>query len=403
MKVINFFFRSVCCFIFLLACGCSLFKDEPTLISAVQWPEANTLFRQDPHWRGSDDAYSVKLGEDRLLWLFGDTLISDKSKIIPRSPGHIKTVRNTVGIQTGMNPAVGTIKYYWNDNNNSSNPKSFFRSPYIAKDNWLWPGDCTLLPDDETLIIFFMNLKSTPEFFDIDGYQVAIINNSYDPPDKWDIQWIKNVSEYDKLKILLGSGGVLVEGDYLYAYGFSNNKNIKGITLARWDLMLFEKIKPDLSNPQWWTGTTGWIKENELNELNPIMLWDNQQTEFTVTKMGKKLYVMFQAYPQNGFFGNANMVYRVSRSLTGPWSEQFVLYEKLCRDNPCPKDIVVYAGKYHPELTGVDFVFTYAANVMNSKALWNWQSIYYPRFLKMNSKTFLEQLRVRVSRLGNRE
>ena len=397
-------------FNFVIGVSCALFlavftaaKAETGVNNAsgaVQWPKTDALFKQDSHWRGSDDAYSIKLGKDRVLWLFGDTLVSSKDKIVPRSSDHIKMPRNTVGIQTGLNPTTAKIKYYWNDNNDSINPKSFFRSPYIAKDNWLWPGDCALLPDGKTLAIFFMNIMPTETglHFDIAGYQVAIINNSYESPDKWNIKWVKNVSEYSELKILLGSGGVVVDGDYLYAYGFSSNKNIKGITLARWPLTLFAQNNPNLSNPQWWTGSaTGWLEENLLEGTNPTMLWDKQQTEFTVTKMEDGFYVMFEAYPENGFIGNANMVYRVSKTLTGPWSEQVVLYKKLCRDNPCPEDIMVYAGKYHPELTGADFVFTFATNTQSLETLWNWPNIYYPRFLKMDSESFIEQLKQQLN------
>ena len=45
-------------------------------IDAEPWPEADELFRSDPHWLGSDDAYSIDLGDGRVLWLFGDTFIT---------------------------------------------------------------------------------------------------------------------------------------------------------------------------------------------------------------------------------------------------------------------------------------------------------------------------------------
>ena len=400
MKILSFVF-GLSCVLFLFACTVPN-KPKSTMNNAsgvVQWLAADALFKQSPYWRGSDDAYSIKLGKDRVLWLFGDTLISNKSKIVSRSPEHIKMLRNTVGIQLGLNPISATMKYYWNENNDISNPKPFFKSPYIAKENWLWPGDCALLPDGKTLVIFFMDMMPTNTgfHFDVAGYQVAVIKNSNNSPDKWDVKWVKNVSEYCNLKILLGSGGVLVDDDYLYAYGFSNNEKIKGITLARWSLELFEQSGANLSNPQWWVGSNiQWKEEKQLGSMLPAMLWDKQQVEFTVTKVDLGLYVMFQAYPQNGFIGNANMVYRVSRALTGPWSNQIVLYEKLYRDIPCPEDIMIYAGKYHPELTGAGFVFTYATNTTNPNTLWNWSNIYYPRFLKIDSKSFIEKLKQKL-------
>ena len=51
-------------------------KSDPGI---EQWSEANEIFRMDPHWKGSDGAYSIKIGTNRVLWLFGDTLISSQN------------------------------------------------------------------------------------------------------------------------------------------------------------------------------------------------------------------------------------------------------------------------------------------------------------------------------------
>lgn len=368
--------------------------------NATQYLQANKLFQQDHKWRGSDDAYSVKLGNKRVLWLFGDTLVSKSNKILPRTHENITMLRNTIGIQTGLNPETAKIRYFYVSKNNNSATNAFFFSPNIDKKNWLWPGDCILLDDDKTLVVFFMNIKPTDTGlnFDIAGHEIAIINNSYEEPSRWNIRWVKNLNNYSKFKILLGSGGVIKENNYLYAYGFSNNKMIKGTTLARWPLKQFQQENPDLSTPEWWTHKHTWVPDNKLRKAKPKVLWNKQQTEFTVTKLEKELYVMFQAYPQNGYIGNANLVARVSKSLTGPWSKMFVIYQKLYRKKSCPKDIMVYAGKYHPELTGASYVFTYATNTQTMETLWDHQTIYYPSFLKITDTSFLSKLRNRLAK-----
>jgi len=60
--------------------------------------------------------------------------------------------------------------------------------------------------------------KSSPWGFAIAGWQSAKITNIDKTPDKWNIEWLK-VSDYSKYEIMLGSGGVIIDDGYLYAYG----------------------------------------------------------------------------------------------------------------------------------------------------------------------------------------
>ncbi|HJO92622.1 MAG TPA: DUF4185 domain-containing protein [Victivallales bacterium] len=369
--------------------------------SSAQWTVANNLFKHSPHWRGSDDAYSIPLGNNRVLWLFGDTLVSNSDKFIPRSPDHIKMPRNSVGIMTGLNPAKASIKYYWGNNNSISKPESFFKSNLTGKDNWLWPGDGVLLPDHKTLIIFFMDIKPADNDweFDIAGWQTAKITNIKQTPDKWKIDWLRT-AKYKPFEILLGSGGVIVDQNYLYAFGGNNAKIGNNMYLARWPLHVFMYKRPFLSNPQWWTDR-GWVENNLMKSRNlkPKKLWNEGQNEFTVTKLTDGKYVMFQtAYnTKNKQPGNSNLVYRTAKALTGPWSKQHILYKNLFRQKEIPADLNIYAGKYHPDLTDDqgDMIFTFASNTRSLKTLWQWQNVYYPSFLKIKKELFESQLNVK--------
>jgi hypothetical protein len=390
MKKINLMLGIAC---LLILNSYSLFAVN-TKVATEQWTKANSLFRHNPHWRGSDDAYSIPLGNNRVLWLFGDTLISNSDKFIARSPDHIKMSRNSVGIMTGLNPSKATIKYYWGNHNSLKNPTSFFKSPLVDKNNWLWPGNGVLLPDNKTLIIFFMDIKPADNAwkFDIAGWQVAKITNIKQPPDKWKIEWLRT-AKYKPFEILLGSGGVIIDKTYLYAYGGSNGKIGNNMYLARWPLYTFMYKKPALSNPQWWTDR-GWVENSLMKErkLKPKKIWSDGQNEFTVSKLTDGQYVMFQtAYnTKNKKPGNSNLVYRTSKALTGPWSKQHILYKNLYQVEHMPKDLNIYAGKYHPELIDGqgNMIFTFASNTQSLKTLWQWQDIYYPSFIKIKKETF---------------
>ena len=80
MKLRGFLLCGMCT---LLICSCSSLNPKNEIkknSKAEQWIQADKLFKRSVHWRGSDDAYSIKLGDNRVLWLFGDTLISSKIK-----------------------------------------------------------------------------------------------------------------------------------------------------------------------------------------------------------------------------------------------------------------------------------------------------------------------------------
>ena len=383
----------------LSACG-SLTETKSNNVNdagASQWPQANLLFHKNPHWRGSDDAYSILLGNDRILWLFGDTLISSKDKVAPRNESYVKMPRNSIGIMNGLDPVTASIDYYWGNDNSAEEPESFFINPEVDKTNWFWPGNGVVLPDGKTLILFFMNIKTdktSPWGFAIAGWQAARITNISNSPDKWNIKWLK-VSDYSRYEIMLGSGGVIIDNGYLYAYGGGNAKISNNIFLGRWSLSLLNEKVPDLSNPEWWTGKdNGWLIEDALVKkgLKPAMVWNKGQNEFTVNKLSSGNYVMVQtAYSTpTGKPGNSNLVCRVSKALIGPWSELKIIYKNLYRVKPAPDDLNIYAGKYHPELKGSEVIFTFASNTQSLKTLWNWQNIYWPSFLKMDRKSFLD-------------
>ncbi|MEA2698994.1 MAG: hypothetical protein QOI66_3265, partial [Myxococcales bacterium] len=58
-------------------CGSGSMTPTPVIgVTAAAWPDADALFRRDPRWLGGDAAFSVALGGDRILWLFGDSFIA---------------------------------------------------------------------------------------------------------------------------------------------------------------------------------------------------------------------------------------------------------------------------------------------------------------------------------------
>lgn len=173
----------------LCACRVALPPDSPAerphsdLIQAQPWPEADALFRSDPHWLGSDDAYSIDLGGGQVLWLFGDSFISRT----PLRTRRLATmVRNSVGLQTGYDPSSATMAFYWRTQ--GSKPASFFPE---EGDIWFWPGHGIVVGD--RLLIFLMAIRSSSEGlgFETVGWRAVVVSGFDGAPSTWHLEWLE--------------------------------------------------------------------------------------------------------------------------------------------------------------------------------------------------------------------
>src|SRR3954468_10697696 len=88
------------------SCGA---EGMPPSTGGTSWPEADRLFHQDPRWLGADAAYSIDLGAERSLWLFGDTFVAT-SAAVQRTESAMP--RNTIAIEEGRNPATAAMRFF---------------------------------------------------------------------------------------------------------------------------------------------------------------------------------------------------------------------------------------------------------------------------------------------------
>ncbi|HEY3997891.1 MAG TPA: DUF4185 domain-containing protein [Candidatus Xenobia bacterium] len=315
------------------------------------WPAADALFHQDARWRGADDAYSVDLGGDRTLWLFGDTFVD----LAGVSRAHGVMVHNTVGLQVGRNPATARMQFCWR-----SGPDAFFPS---AGETYYWPGDGVRV--GHSLLVFLMAVHAVPGGmgFEVTGWRAVRVGDVSGDPSSWTVEPV--ASPQNPWHVVVGSASVLVRGDWVYAYG-THEPGVHDVYLCRWPV---ERLAAgDLQGAEWWTGA-GWSREG-----TPAPVLHDGQTELTVhwdRHLGHFLEV------QTVGFGDASVAVRASRALVGPWSEPQPVFEPSVG-----AEVFVYAGKAHPELSGAPLVLTYANNVMSLDRVVHDESLYYPHFLR---------------------
>ena len=340
--------------------GCQSEPLKAAKLTAAPWPEADALFHQDPNWLGSDCAYSIVLGNDRVLWLFGDSFIATSDK---RVRSESRMVRNSIAIQTGYDPTTADIDFFWRKDNGS--PSSFFSED---GELWLWPGHGIRLEDK--LLIFMMVMSADGDWFKSAGWRAVMITNPDDEPASWKLNWLESPS--NEFNVVTGSGGVVKLDNEVFAFG-SEEPGEHDIFLAKWPIS--QITEGDLSNPSWHT-RNGWVMQNDL-ESTPDPVFHNGQTEFTVHyEPALNKYVEIQTVG----FGKSDIVFRTADSLIGSWSKVESFYRPQEYDW---EDIMIYSAKAHPELSGADFVVTYCTNSFKFNTLVHDDRLYYPRFLKV--------------------
>lgn len=334
----------------------------------MPWPEADTLFHQDSRWLGADGAYSVDLGRGRVLWLFADSFVAT-------TPAHIRResamVRNSVAIEHGYDPSRATMKFYWRSV--AGKPGSFFPE---QKGDWYWPGDGIRVGPVLLLFLMRVHRTSTPGAFGFEeiGWNAVIVTNPDEGPSVWNLEWPD--CPQNGLDVVIGSGGVLRQGDFIYAFG-SREPGIHDIYVVRWPVSAV--LTGDLGTPQWWDRVSqSWIGQRDLPP-KPEPVFRNGATEFTV-RYDPRLQTFLEIQTQG--FGDARIAVRSAAAVTGPWSPLQNIYRPPEADLP---GVFNYAGKAHPELKGGDaeLVLTYATNTTDFGRLVKDNSLYYPRVLKV--------------------
>lgn len=311
---------------------------------SAAWPEADALFRSDPRWLGADDAYSIDLGDDRVLWLFGDTFIATSDAHVRAES---KLVRNSVALQTGRDPSSATIEFFWTA---GDPPSAFFPDD---GELWFWPGDGERVGDG--LVIFWMALRPVEGGFgfEVAGSDAVWIADADASPADWSP--VRVASSRDEGRVP-GSASVLVDGDSLVAFSDAAD----GADLLRWPLAAVGPAP---------------LPAPEVVDPSPVL--SGTQVEFSVHyDPARAQYVQIQSEG----FGGTELAFRSAPALTGPWSAPTKFHRPPESDAP---NAFVYAGKAHPELAGADLVVTYVANSFEFADLFADPTLYYPRFVRV--------------------
>jgi hypothetical protein len=337
---------------FLLVClPLASCKGDAAAAFASSWPEADALFVSDPRWLGADGAYSVDLGSERTLWLFGDTFLA-------KEPGGTSAdaffLRNSAAIQTGRDPSRALMAFAWGVDADGT-PQSF-----VGQDgaDWFWPGGGARIGG--SLVLFYGRIQTpsdNPSGFQQVGWRALVVDEPDDDPSAWTMR--DATLPADTGGIFPGNA-VLLLGDTLYAYGEKGDV-WHDVYVARWPAA--SAAQGDLSSPEWWCGSS-WGAT--CGSSGPAVVVAKGAPEMSVQVDGRLApFVMVQTEG----VGAATLALRTAPAPEGPWSD----VESFFRPPESQEgDTDVYAGKGHAGLAGADVVATYVP-----------ADLYRPRFVRV--------------------
>jgi hypothetical protein len=314
------------------------------------WPEADRIFHGDARWIGGDGAYTVDLGGDRVLWLFGDSFIATSKE---RTRKRSVMVRNSVAVQTGRDPRRALMKFYWKSDD--GHPKSFFPDDGEA---YYWPEHGVRV--GSSVVLFFERMITTGKGtfdFETTAWTATVIDNPDDEPSAWRMR----AAQLPPGNGLIAGEAVVVHEGQAYVYATSGKAH--DVYVARIDPA--KLAAGDLRELAWWDGAKyGAEPAVVIASGAPEMSIHFQDGRFLCT--------------QSEGFGSTTLALRSAPRPEGPWTapRTFLRPPESHADNA-----FVYAGKAHPELLGSDLVVTYVPSAFVDVD--TEEKLYYPRFVKV--------------------
>jgi Domain of unknown function (DUF4185) len=322
-------------------------------------------------WLGADDAYSVPIGPNKSVWLFGDTFVgTPETKLRSQA----KTmVHNSVGISECDQGKTCALSYFWHEPD-SPKPRSFFDTG--TDDLYYWPLDGFL--EGKTLYLSLLAVRNKPDAklgdafgFEIVGTKLATVENVQLPPEKW------HVGVQDLTDAHLWTGASLVrDGKYVIWYTEVSEGEGRGF-MTEMRLPRNKMAKPS-GNWEYLNKDNHWVAGLASKDAMHVI-------EQPISEMSVRYHPSIKkwlALSPGPDFPSPWAVVRSADSPVGPWSSPQKIYEfpEMKRDNPgYDKDTFCYAVKEHIEFADDKIALTYACNSMVlSKTMAN-MNIYRPR------------------------
>ncbi|MFO7706535.1 MAG: DUF4185 domain-containing protein [Desulfobacterales bacterium] len=353
---------------FLLA-GCQV---QPRFTVAAL-PGYDAAFERTSGWTGGDGAYTIGLGEGRVLWMFGDTFVgrvSDGRRV------DSLLINNSAAVQAGGTPTGASLDFFYKTQDGGP-PAALFEPQ--DRVGWFWPYHGVKTAEGLFLFLLQVEAAEGPEAF---GFRLVAtwlgkVENPDDAPGRW-ILAARKIPWGDERR-LFGSSVLLSDG-LAYVYG-TVDETIEGF-VAKQVILARVPAEKLLDFGAWrFFSEGGWVADVEAAGR----VCKDAAGEFSVSfQPGLGRYVMI--FTEGGL--SEHMALRVAPRPEGPWGESLRFYS--CPEAGWDPKIFCYAAKGHPELAAGagELIVTYVANTTDFALLESDARLYRPRFVKIAFEGF---------------
>lgn len=342
---------------------------RPISIQVKKARRWDRLLERSSGFIGSDCGYTIKIGHERTLWLFGDSFIG---QVKGHQRVNAQMVHNSIAVLEGKQPDESRFHFYWGRQNGVNTPYIVPKESDLA----YWFEDGAVV--HRKLWLFLSQIAYLPTGglfgFKMNGTALADADISSSDPHRWKFQTVP-FPFYDNS----GSddewfgAAVLSQGRYLYIYGLRQESAAppmkRGLLVAR---VPADRIA-DFSRWRFWANGK-WVA-------------NQHRAEASGSDLGAEMSVSFQ--PELGCY---LLVYspsdlapviriRTAPEPYGPWSKAVTVY--TCPEGKIPT-VLCYAAKGHPELSNRnDLLISYATNSTDFEKVLHDSRLYDLRFIRL--------------------
>ena len=347
----------------LLLAGLLVFSLSPVPAGACDFQSESVRclpsFPDKDGWYGGDGAYSIRLDEKRVLWLFGDTFVSREEGRQDRMDMKV-VLGTTLAVSTCTADNEFKIQYHLKKKNGE------FLSSFGEKD-WLWPQDPFIV--DHMLYVPLISVKANPEIkgpfkFEIVGHKIARIKNFEGAdPNQWIIDYMDLTPGIPKgIRAFATTSAVC--RDYVYFYPLysatRDGWSVFGNILAR---IPTNKLDNPAQAIEYLTKDGQWEKELDPAKVKIVLGAAVSELSVRYHPDDRQWIAVYMSIRNNG----DQMLYQAADAPEGPWTEPKVLLGSISEVDPkslrYDKDNFCYAGKEHLEFAqGRNLVVTYVCN-----------------------------------------
>ena len=329
-------------------------------------------------WLGGDGDVSAPINDTTTIFIFSDTYVGKKNQKSRQEPG-MRMVANTVAIQTCLTDGETKVQYYWNKTH-SDNPEPFFKS--FTDRYKYWVIDAFTATSNLYVILGKVGPKfgaAPHEIFNFSGlgFTLAKISNPDEVPSEWKIEMFP-LPDFKNSTMEIRCHAM--QDKYIYFF-VSRNDTSQFLVRKQIDFIDNTEIPFEYYalNKKWKQG----IKADDMYKITKGFRCNTVNFHPEI-----KQWVMISDI----WFKDNKIKMRTAPALTGPWSDEIVIYEipevtpgnsLYSKSNFCylaREHIQYYDSKNHVML------LTYDINNTNYSEILSNPKIYTPKIIMVPLK-----------------